>query len=86
MSQIHAAQHEANNNASLIAAFKDDKERQNKYAQDEQRFGDCPLCSQKHTYQKKVGSNIYTWPSSRLSSCDDFMNMNPSERGNYIEM
>ena len=59
ISQINNTDYEEDHDPHIVAAFEDDNVRQHKFAHDEKIFGKCPVCSQKHTYPKKVGNQTY---------------------------
>ena len=66
-------------------AFASTQERETRYKEIEEKFGKCRLCHRLHTYERTVGQDTMTWPSCRMSSCPEFMQMTPEEKGKVIE-
>ena len=59
-----------------------------KYAEAESRAGTCPICRQKHTYNKPItkgSTETIPWPSSHLESCPQFSAMTPEQKGSKVE-
>ena len=48
-------------------------------------LGTCPICSQYHTYERKVDHGKMDWPSSQLKSCSAFRKLKPIERIKKLE-
>merc|ERR1711867_35729 len=69
----------------MARALATDAERVSAYKDAEDKFGKCPVCYNSHTYQRKVGLEVVTWPSGRFSSCPDFNAMDPVEKGRVLE-
>ena len=49
------------------------------------RVGQCPLCKQGHTYNRKFDWGQMEWPSSMFKSCTKFQAMSPVQRGKRLE-
>ena len=85
LGNLNAVQHEwMEMNASAVG-FSSDQEREDRYKETEARFGTCRICGDRHTYKRRVGDELLDWPSCRVSSCPDWMNKSPSEKGRIME-
>ena len=65
------------------AAAEVRSEKRTTYREAEELAGDCPVCSQRHTYNKRFPNKSSTtkWPADQLSACHQFRNMSAEQRG-----
>ena len=49
------------------------------------KTGPCPVCKEKHEYQRKLPWGSLPWPSDRLQECKAFQALNPPQRAKVIQ-
>ena len=51
----------------------------------EAKAGPCPVCKEKHEYQRRLPWGSLPWPSDRLQECKAFQALNPQQRMKVIQ-
>ena len=51
----------------------------------EAKTGPCPVCKERHVYQRKLPWGSLQWPSNRLQECKAFQALSPPQRAKVIK-
>ena len=66
-----------------VGAVIVDSKEDEKFQIKANRFGDCKLCKERHTYVNKFTKKLN--PSDKFLNCDEFKSLNKVERGKTVE-